>query len=225
MGIIYCLTSPSGKKYIGQTIRNFDKRFEEHCIKNESRILYNAIQKYGRDNFKKEILLKCNNDFLDEYEIKFIYLYNSLYPNGYNIRTGGSNGLHCDDSKEKMRQSKLGEKNFNFGKPRDEKTKKNISNSKKGENHHFFGKNLSIEHKLNLSKAHKKEDDIPMYIVKLKARPEVYQSSGYVVINHPNLKTKYFTSKKFTDEEKYNMSLKYLNSYNMNAVQRLNGNG
>ena len=40
-----------------------------------------------------------------------------------------------------------------------------------------------------------------------------------------DLKTKYFTSKKFTDEEKYNMSLEYLNSYNMNAVQRLNGNG
>jgi hypothetical protein len=49
--------------------------------------------------------------------------------------------------------------------------------------------------------------------------------SGYVVINHPYLKTKYFTSKKFTDEEKYNMALEYLNFNNMNAVQRLNGNG
>ena len=225
MGIIYCLTSPSGKKYIGQTTRDFEKRFEEHCTRKECRILYNAIQKYGQYNFKKEILLECNNCFLDKYEIKFINLYDTLYPNGYNIRTGGSNGLHCEDSKEKMRQSKLGDKNFNFGKPRDKKTKENISNSKKGENHHFFGKELSIEHKLNLSKSHKKEDKIPMYIVKLKARPEVYQSSGYVVINHPYLKTKYFTSKKFTDEEKYNMALEYLNFNNMNAVQRLNGNG
>lgn len=224
MGIIYCLTSPSGKKYIGQTIRDFDKRFEEHCVRKECIILYNAIQKYGKDNFKKEILLECKNVFLDKYEIKFINLYDTLYPNGYNIRTGGSNGLHCDYSKEKMRQSKLGNKNFNFGKSRDEKTKEKISNSKKGEKHHFFGKELSTEHRLNLSKAHKK-DDIPMYIVKLKARPEVYQSSGYVVINHPYLKTKYFTSKKFTDEEKYNMALEYLILNNMNAVQRLNGNG
>lgn len=225
MGILYCLTSPSGKKYIGQTIRDLEKRFEEHCSrKGGSIILHNAIQKYGKDNMKKEILLECNNEFLDEYEIKFISVYDTLYPNGYNIRTGGSNGLFCDASKEKMRQSKLGEKNFNFGKPRDEKTKINISNSKKGEKHHFFGKQLSYEHKLNLSKSHKKEN-IPMYLVKLKARPECSKDSGYVVINHPHLKTKYFQSKKFTDEEKYNMALEYLNSYDMNAVQRLNDNG
>ena len=77
MGIIYCLTSPSGKKYIGQTTRDFDKRFEEHCKRKECRILHNAIQKYGQDNFKKEILLECNNYFLDEYEIKFINLYSN----------------------------------------------------------------------------------------------------------------------------------------------------
>lgn len=224
MGIIYCLTSPSGKKYIGQTVRNLDKRFEEHCKINECRILYNAIQKYGKDNFKKEIMMECENHLLDEYEIKFISQLNTVYPNGYNIRTGGKKGLHCDESREKMRQSKKGDKNFNFGKPRDEQTKLKISNSKKGEKHHFFGKKLSFEHKINLSKSHKK-DDLPMYLVKIKARPEAYSSSGYVIINHPFLKTKYFTSKKFTDEEKYSMALNYLNSYNMNAVQRLNGNG
>ena len=81
MGIIYCLTSPSGKKYIGQTTRDFEKRFEEHCTRKECRILYNAIQKYGQYNFKKEILLECNNCFLDKYEIKFINLYDTLYPN------------------------------------------------------------------------------------------------------------------------------------------------
>lgn len=177
-----------------------------------------------KHNFTKEILIECSEDLLDKYEIKFINLYDTLYPNGYNIKTGGSKGLHCDNSREKMRQSKLGEKNFNFGKPRDEKTKNNISKSKKGEKHHFFGKELSIEHKLNLSKSRKK-DDIPMYIVKLKARPKAFQSSGYAVINHPFLKTKYFTSKIFTDEEKYNMALNYLSFNNTNAVQRLNGNG
>ncbi|MEK6881563.1 MAG: GIY-YIG nuclease family protein [Nanoarchaeota archaeon] len=75
MGVIYCLTSPSGKKYIGQTTREIDKRFEEHCTRKECRILYNAIQKHGKDNFKKEILLECNNDFLNEHEINY-----TLYP-------------------------------------------------------------------------------------------------------------------------------------------------
>ena len=32
MGVIYCLTSPSGKKYIGQTTRDFDKRFKDQIF-------------------------------------------------------------------------------------------------------------------------------------------------------------------------------------------------
>jgi hypothetical protein len=71
----------------------------------------------------------------------------------------------------------------------------------------------------------RKADNLPMYLVKLKARPKLYQSEGYVIINHPILSTKYFTSKKYTDEEKYNMAINYLNSCNTNAVQRLNGSG
>ena len=31
MGCIYKLLSPSGKIYIGQTTRTFEKRFLEHC--------------------------------------------------------------------------------------------------------------------------------------------------------------------------------------------------
>jgi group I intron endonuclease len=211
MGIIYCLTSPSGKKYIGQTIRSLEKRFEEHCKSKDCIALYNAIHKYKPENFIKEILLTCDDNYLDEYETKYIVLHNTLYPNGYNIRTGGSNGKHCDESKEKMRLSKLGYKNHNYGKQRTDETKKKISEKKSGENHHFFNKELSYQHKLNLSKSHKK-DDLPMYLIKLKARPDVYKSSGYAVINHPFLKTKYFTSKKFTEDEKYNMALQYLNS-------------
>ena len=30
MGYIYILTSPSGKSYIGQTIRSIEKRFQQH---------------------------------------------------------------------------------------------------------------------------------------------------------------------------------------------------
>lgn len=207
MGIIYCLTSPSGKKYIGQTTRDLDKRFEEHCNRKECAFLYNAIQKYGKENIQKEILINCENDLLDFHEIEFIKKFETLYSNGYNIRTGGSSGLHCDASKEKMRQSKLGEKNFDFGKPRSVEAKKNISMSKKGEKHHFFGKELSFEHKLALSKSHKKDCDLPMYLVKLKKRVET---------NHPHLPTKYFTSKKLTDIEKHDLAFKYLNSYKKN---------
>jgi group I intron endonuclease len=226
MGVIYCLTSPSGKKYIGQTLRKLEKRMNEHkkmitgCV-----ALNNAIQKYGFDKFQIETLLEINDELLNLYESKFIDTYQTMYPNGYNIRSGGSvNSKHCDESRERMRQSKLGSKNHNFGKPRSEETKFAISNAKSGEKHHFYRKSLSLEHKLNLSKSHKK-DNLPMYMVKIKGRPDHYTSDGYAIINHPNLNTKYFTSKKLTDIEKYNLALDYLQSGNMDAVQRLNGDG
>tara|TARA_R100001163_G_C5051642_1_gene188435 strand:+ start:736 stop:1233 length:498 start_codon:yes stop_codon:yes gene_type:complete len=153
-----------------------------------------------------------DEDELDNMEIKYIAEMNTLYPNGYNIRTGGKRGKHCEESREKMRLAKLGDKNHNFGKPRDESTRIKISLAKKGEKHHFYGKNLSYEHKLNLSKVRKKNDDLPIYIVKVKARPEHYCSSGYAVLNHPNLKNKYFTSKKLTDKEKFKKAMEYRNS-------------
>jgi group I intron endonuclease len=214
MGIIYILTSPSKKQYIGQTVRDLLKRIFEHEDNEECCMIYNAIHKYGLENFTVEVLHETdNNDELDKFEIMYIKERNTLYPNGYNIRTGGKNGLHCEASKEKMRQSKLGEKNHNFGKPRTDITKMRISIAKKGEKHHFYGKELSYDHKLNLSKAHKK-DDLPMYVVRVKPRPEHYVCGGYAVINHPTLKTKYFSSKNLTDNEKLAKAMEYLNSNN-----------
>jgi hypothetical protein len=133
-----------------------------------------------------------------------------MVPNGYNIRSGGSKGKHCEESKERMRQSKLGEKNFNYGKPRTDECKKNISIAKSGENHHFYGKSLSDDHKLKLS-AKKSDTTLPMYVCIIS--PRKHSVGGYAVDNHPFLKTKWFTSKKFTLEERLKLALEYLNSY------------
>lgn len=211
MGIVYCLTSPNGKKYIGQTRRTLEKRIKEHCNRKECTALYNALLKYGIDNFKVDILIICDEENLNYYEIKYIKEFNTLYPNGYNIKTGGINGKHCEKSKEKMRIAKTGDKNPNYGKPRCDNTKMLISERKKGENHHFYGKSLSYEHLLNLSKSHKNYN-LPMYVIRIKERPQCYQSSGYAILNHPQLKSKYFTSKKYTDSQKLEMALEYLNN-------------
>jgi group I intron endonuclease len=212
MGYIYCITSPSGKQYIGQTIRNVTKRFNEHCKKSNSCILLeNAINKYGKENMKFEILLEINNNLLNYYEQLFIDLLSTLEPLGYNIRKGGSKGIHSMESRERMRNSKLRENNHNYGKSRNDATKLAISNAKSGEKHHFYGKTLSMEHKIELSKAHKKtHTELPMYIIYVKERPQSYQSSGYAVVNHPKLKNKYFTSKKLSDNEKLNLALEYI---------------
>lgn len=214
-GKIYCLTSPSGKSYIGQTTRKLSKRMYEHQNKPECLLIYNAIHKYKLENFRYQILFESNDvDALDDMEIFYIKYRNTLAPNGYNVRTGGAKGSrHCQESRERMKLSKLGEKNPNFGKPRTEQTKMRISLAKKGSKHHFYGKQLSYEHKLNLSKARKK-DDLSMYLVKVKANPKYYQGGGYAVSNHPVLKNKWFTSKKLSDQEKLQLATDYLNSAN-----------
>ena len=225
MGYIYCITSPSNKCYIGQTRYEVEKRFDDHCKSKACPAIHYAIKKYGRENMKFEILLQVNNKLLDYYETKFIDILNTLVPNGYNIRTGGSNGLHCEESKQRMRESKLGSNNHNFGKPRSEACKLHISQAKAGEKHHFYGKNLTYAHKTSLSLSHRKvsEHDLPMFVVYVKPRPENYTSSGYAIVNHPTIRNKYFTSKNLSDQEKKQLALNYLTD--MDAVQRLNGSG
>ena len=213
MGVIYCLTSPSGKKYIGQTRRSFEKRLREHSKCNTGCvILNNAIRKYGIDTFECEVLLEINDEHLNKYESMFIDLLNTLEPHGYNIRTGGVyNSTHSSESCDRMRLAKLGENNHNYGKPRSDVVKAKISSAKSGINHHFYGKTLSDEHRAKLSSSFKKYDKtLPMYVAYVKERPSAYQSAGYVVKNHPTLPTRYFTTKTKTLEEKLLQATEYL---------------
>ena len=93
MGYIYCITNLiNGKQYIGKTTYSVTKRFQEHCRDSkrercEKRPLYNAMNKYGIENFIVEEL--CDNEELSSYEIQYIEKYNT-YSKGYNATKGGS---------------------------------------------------------------------------------------------------------------------------------------
>lgn len=90
-GFIYRYVSPSGKSYIGQTTRSLFERAQHNGKEYKNcTVFYNAIQKYGWDNFKAEILEECLSSELDEKEKSYIEKYNSLVPNGYNVRIGGN---------------------------------------------------------------------------------------------------------------------------------------
>jgi hypothetical protein len=108
-------TSPSGKRYIGQTINSFNLRKSKHVSeamrppgnKTCSPCFHAAIRKYGIDNFKEEVLLEINNELLDQHEQRFIALYNTLHPNGYNMKEGGrSNHKVSEESRKRMSESK-----------------------------------------------------------------------------------------------------------------------
>ena len=110
MGVIYILTSPSGKAYIGQTINNVETRWSKHfstALNGTSgcRAIAEAIRKYGKANFKKEVLLICNDTLLNHYEAKFISCFNTLSPHGYNLQEGGSSSNYSEESRKKMSET------------------------------------------------------------------------------------------------------------------------
>ena len=112
--LIYLLTFPNGKKYVGQTSTSFEVRMTKHKssskLKESSgcRFLNAAIRKYGWKNVTKEILIYCDSDNLDYYENKFINLHDTLEPTGYNLMTGGnSNKSMSQSTKDKTRLSHI----------------------------------------------------------------------------------------------------------------------
>tara|TARA_B100001175_G_scaffold254595_2_gene222363 strand:+ start:1767 stop:2441 length:675 start_codon:yes stop_codon:yes gene_type:complete len=87
-GVIYRLGFPNGKSYIGQTRKSAEKRWSQHRIKT-SRLVGNAIAKYGWDNITKDVLVRLPASLLNEYEVKFISMYDSCGKHGYNLTPGG----------------------------------------------------------------------------------------------------------------------------------------
>ena len=88
-GYIYLTTNlVNGKIYIGQHIA---QEFEPNKYIGSGILLKKAIKKYGKDNFKNELLCEClSQSELDEKEIYFISKFDSQNPEiGYNLCAGG----------------------------------------------------------------------------------------------------------------------------------------
>tara|TARA_B110001452_G_scaffold258455_1_gene253622 strand:+ start:74 stop:778 length:705 start_codon:yes stop_codon:yes gene_type:complete len=89
--VIYKITAPNGKGYIGQTVW-FTQRMAKHrsCKFSKCPAISAAIRKYGWDAMKVEILVdNCPEEQLDSLEIALIAEHNTRYPSGYNLTDGG----------------------------------------------------------------------------------------------------------------------------------------
>jgi group I intron endonuclease len=87
---IYKITNKiNGKIYIGQSV-NIINRKKTHYRKYHKGCphLYNAMDKYGFDNFEFEVIEECDIEDLDRLEQKYIKELNTFSPNGYNLDTG-----------------------------------------------------------------------------------------------------------------------------------------
>ena len=93
-GLIYAIYFPNNKLYIGQTIRDIYKRIEEHKLKskNPTLLVHKAINKYGFENIKYEVVdYAYSFEELNELEKYYINKFESYFETnkGYNMTLGG----------------------------------------------------------------------------------------------------------------------------------------
>jgi group I intron endonuclease len=114
---IYCFTNlVNGKKYIGSTITTPEHRYSQHIYNathdngdgKYNYPLYQALRKYGIDNFKFEVLLQqsCSEQELRELEKQYIIKFNCLSPNGYNQTLNTAHPLMDAASIKKVSETK-----------------------------------------------------------------------------------------------------------------------
>lgn len=92
-GFVYITTNHvNGKQYIGQ--RKYDKQGKWKEYLGSGIILSRAIEKYGLENFSKEIIEECKTKkILNDREIYWINYYNAVESDDfYNIASGGDGG-------------------------------------------------------------------------------------------------------------------------------------
>lgn len=166
---IYKHTTPSGRVYIGQTKLTPSLRWKNGVGYKPQILFWRAIQKYGWDNIKHEILFEgLTKEEADQIEIELIAKYKAINM-CYNISDGGAGNLGhelSDEAKAKISNSlkgrfigplnpmwRRGDKMK--GQKRSMETRIRISNSRKGiiftDEHR---QNLSISHKGKYSRKH-----------------------------------------------------------------------
>lgn len=120
--VVYKHTSPSGKVYIGITCKKPEHRWNDGKGYSYNAHFWNAIQKYGWDNFEHEILFSgLPIEEAKQKEIELIAKYDSTNKSkGYNMTPGGDYRLAG------------GEKHPLFGRKRPSDVVEKVSLAKRG---------------------------------------------------------------------------------------------
>lgn len=163
-GYIYKIVNRvNGTAYVGQTITSINERFRQHKHSSltHNTYLYNAMRKYGIENFTIEQIDTANNvNELNNKEIYWIKKLNTKAPNGYNILDGGNGakGLHhTQETKDILRLKSTGNSNA-LGKHNiSVEGKRNMLLAHKGKPSSFKNKKHTLEARKNLSINHSKQ--------------------------------------------------------------------
>lgn len=154
----------NNKVYIGQTCQNTDRRWRDGNGYKDCPYFYNAIQKYGWDNFEHIIWAnKLTIEEANKMEELLIALYNTTNSKyGYNIKCGGNNHTFSEEVKQKMSKNHAdfsGENHPLYGKHHSDETRRKMSEVKKerykGKNHPMYRKHHSNVTKQKIGEAHR----------------------------------------------------------------------
>lgn len=120
--LVYRLSFPNGKRYIGVTI-DLKRRLWEHENRKDN-LVGRAWAKHGTPVI--QILAICEEDYAYDLERKAVIAFKSLSPYGYNLMDGGMGGRKMSEfTRQKMSKSHRGFKMT-------EEARQNLSESKRG---------------------------------------------------------------------------------------------
>lgn len=148
VGYIYLTTdTTNGMQYVGQ--HHYNKEGELDSNYHGSGVIIKNIYKKRPETLKEEYIKTCySEEEMNNDEKYYIKLYDTLWPNGYNLEEGGRGGVPSEETRKKLSEALK-------GKHHSEETKQKMRESQSGEKNHMFGKHLSDETKRKLSLAHK----------------------------------------------------------------------
>ena len=132
---VYKHTSPAGKVYIGITSQRPEVRWRNGKKYEHNEHFNAAIQKYGWDKFRHEILFEgLTREEAVQKEVELIAYHKSNQKEyGYNITPGGDHYRHTAESRRKISLA-------GTGRHHTEETRRKMSENRRGEKSHFYGK-------------------------------------------------------------------------------------
>lgn len=181
MSLIYAVMNENKIVYIGQTKKSLEERIKNYKRairdKNKKTYIINYLRKYFELCDFKVIHMLNEQEDLNELEKKYIKEYNTLYPNGLNLTSGGDSTVFSSETRLKMSLSRIGKepwnkntkgvmKAWNKGKKLKAHTQEHKDKRKRfAEENHFYGKSHSDDTKQKISLS--KKGSIPPNRVKI----------------------------------------------------------
>lgn len=130
------LNKVNGKCYIGITKNGIKGRYPGrnwYTSRSLTRLVKQAIVKYGCENFEISILDTCDIDSLEEREKYFIQFFKSFTPGGYNLTLGGEyKKVISEESRKKCSEANKGRVSWNKGKKMSDEHRIKCSERMKG---------------------------------------------------------------------------------------------